>query len=146
MSLPISTSFVARTAGQVAKQFGQVFGFEDVLAESKPIATVDADDTAKSELKAQLIQQIQSRLKESGLDLNHPLELSVETDGKIRVESQHTRAAEVEAILANDAEIRQLAQQWSAAGNRQAGASPIDLTIPASTASILPVPGGYPNW
>ncbi len=168
MSLPIPPTLVVQgashlvqgashLAGEVARRVGQAVGFADVLAGTESPTGDEFDLTgatspSRRDLRAELVESIDRILRESGVNLDQPLQLSVDPDGALRVVSDHERAAEIEAKLEGDPDIRQLAQQWAStegtiASERFGAASrSIDLTIPASTASILPVPGGYPNW
>ena len=167
MTLPIPTTLVvqgaSQLAGEVARRVGQAVGFADVLAGAERLAVeetriadsnsfVDAKSPSQEQLRRELVEAIDRMLQKSGLTLEQPLQLSVAPDGAVRVVSDHERAAEIEARLGSDAEVSQLAQQLAARelspiDERFGNASrSIDLTLPAATASILPVPGGYPNW
>ncbi|MGB0598857.1 MAG: hypothetical protein ACPGLY_19395 [Rubripirellula sp.] len=161
MSLPIPSTLVVQgashLAGEVARRVGQAVGFADVLAgaASSPVEEIDLHgptSPSQGDLRAELVESIDRILRESGMNLDQPLQLNIDTDGRLRVVSDDDRAAAIEAKLEGDPSIRRLAQQWASsapatAGERFGAASrSLDLTIPASTASILPVPGGYPNW
>ncbi|MEE2935081.1 MAG: hypothetical protein VYA84_03690 [Planctomycetota bacterium] len=161
MRLPISSTLVVQgathRAGEVARRVGQAVGFADVLAggASPPLEEIDlhgSTSTSQGDLRAELVESIDRILRESGINLDQSLQVSIDTDGALRVVSDHERAAEIEAKLESDSGIRRLAQQWASststtAGERfRAASRSLDLTIPASTGTILPVPGGYPNW
>jgi hypothetical protein len=140
LSLPIPTVALIRgatsIASQVAHRVGQAIGFDDVLrgGNSEPGVNVTA-------LTDQLVQTVGAKLSESGIAVNRPLRLSVQGDGTLRVEGDHPRAAEIEALLASDESLAQQVRGLTAAGGPReilvAPATPIGLTPTRLEANIL---------
>lgn len=142
MNLPIPTAALIRgatlLAGEVAQRVGQAIGFDEVLSGAEP-----ANLTA---LTDQLVQSAGAKLAEAGIAVNQPLRLSVREDGGLRVEGDHPRAAEIEAILAMDDSLARQARDLAAAGGPQevllSPPGPIGLTTTGHEANILKALGG----
>lgn len=139
LSLPIPTALLIRgatsLASEVASRVGQAIGFDDVLQGG---AASGANITA---LTDQLVQAVNIQLSNSGIAVNQPLRLSVNVDGALRVEGEHPRAAEIEAILAFDESLARQARSLVAAGGPReilvGPATPIGLTPTGDQANIL---------
>jgi len=126
LSLPISTiasiAAATRLAQGIAGGVSEAMGFHEILT---------ADESANpSELLNRLTDAIRGRLVDAGIDVNQVPEISLMSDGAIRVEGRHQQAAEIESILNADQEIRSLSERSVAAS----GAG--DLTIRLADANI----------
>ncbi len=147
MSLPIpSTTLIlgaAKFAQSVASRVGQAIGFEDVL---HGVDAVDEDSASNvAALSDELVDAIRARLLQSGLiqtdgGLNQTLQLGVKQDGALRVEGDHPRAAEIEALLASNQQIVDTASKLAQSGGPSEIS--IDLTRPSVQANILELFGG----
>ena len=136
LSLPISTAAAVvgavKLAQGIAQGVSQAIGFHDVLSET---SAGDASDSLE-----QLTQSIQQRLSDSGIQVNQELPIRITEDGQLRVDGDHPRAAEIEAVLNSDRQITESAKRLTAPG------SVSGLTIPIDKGNIMDSPGGYPNW
>jgi hypothetical protein len=140
LSLPISTIGAVAGAAKIAQGIAsgisrgvsEAIGFHDVLSGGEqPSPAVRATG---------LVEAIEDRLSRAGIDVNQELPIRVTDDGKIRVEADHPRAAEIELLLNSDPQIGNLAGHLS--GTAEANG----LTIRGDQGNILPSSGGYPNW
>jgi hypothetical protein len=140
LSLPIPTAALIRGAtsfaSDVASRVGQAIGFDDVLRG----VNVDHGKNAQA-LADQLVQAVGTRLSDSGIDVNQPLRLSVMANGSLRVEGNHARAAEIEALLASDQALATAARKMLQAGGpseiKIEQRSPSGLTPTGVEANIL---------
>ena len=130
LSLPIATTALirgaTRIADDVASRVGQAIGFDDVLRGADG-GLGDGHDVAS--LTDQLVKAIRTRLNQSGVAANHPLQLSVTEGGGLRVEGSHPQAAEIEAMLRSDPQLIETASKlFQASGGSE---NTIGLTIPS---------------
>jgi hypothetical protein len=157
VSLPIGSAMVVRQAthlaDEVARRIGEAVGFAEVLEPSRASDPASGDWSSEGEtaeagdsrrLGEQLSHSIEQWLRLAGFSMNQPLKLRVHSNGSMQVSHPPEQATEIEARLRGNPELRELARQWVA--NQPEDPAGIDLTIPVPTATILPVPGGYPNW
>ncbi len=142
MSLPIpSTTLIlgaAKFAQGVASRVGQAIGFDDVL---HGVDAVNEDGVGgdAAALSNELVDSVRTRLMQSGLiqtggGPNQALQLSVKQDGTLRVEGDHPRAAEIEALLASNKQIADIASKLAQSGGPIEIS--IDLTSPSGQANI----------
>ena len=136
----------AQLATGVAGRVSQAIGFDDIL-HGTDAETAGGQATpvvaSASELKGQLTDGIRLELAKRSINLNQPLELRVHQDGSLRVEGDHPRAAEIEALLNSDGDAVRLAGELAkATGSNQIS---IDLTSSGGPGNIIGL-GGYPNW
>lgn len=122
----------AKLAQGFAQGVSQAIGFHDVLSKPNPAET--------SDVLSQLTELIQQRLSDSGIQVNQELPIRITTDGKLRVDGDHPRAAEIESVLDADPQITLLASRLARLGKVSG------LTIPIDQGNIQESPGGYPNW
>ena len=140
MTPPISTigavAGAAKLAQGIAKGIGrgvsEAIGFHDVLS--------GGEQPSSAQRATDLIEAIEDRLSSAGIDVNQQLPIGVTDDGKIRLEADHPRAAEIELLLNSDQRIGELASHL--AGTAEANG----LTIRGGQGNIRPSSGGYPNW
>ena len=119
-------------ASGISRGVSEAIGFHDVLS--------GGDQPSSVERASGLVAAIEDRLSKAGIDVNQELPIGVTDDGKIRVEADHPRAAEIELLLNSDQQIGELSRQL--AGTAEASG----LTIQTNQGNIKQSPGGYPNW
>lgn len=148
MSLPIPTTTLilgaTKLAHGVANRVGQVIGFDEVLrgADSAQASGVTKDvGTMTNELS----HSIRSQLRQSGVHLsgdgpNQSLRISVEPGGDLTVRGDHSRAAEIEALLGANPQITHQARQLAMAGGPSEIS--IDLTSNTKQANMMELFGG----
>ena len=177
MNLPLEPTALAsakliggasRFAARIADRVGDAIGFDKVLrdgADEKPAEN-------PQQILGQLVQAIRDRLGQLGVNPNQMLELSVTQQGRIRVDGNHRRAAEIESVLNGDPQLVSLASRLHrtidsgneaisfriAEQNPGSVTDPSHLTTSPGTGNILQTgqgmingstprsPGGYPNW
>lgn len=92
------------------------------------------------ELRQRLQQMVDDTLTALGLAPASPLELSVGCDGRLRLQSQHPRGAEIEAALSARGDLAALASQLA-----QATGGPVPLAWPApATPASLTTEAAFP--
>ena len=106
--------------GKAAASYGKPDGepstdavsFAEVLASEKA-----ASETSIQEIREKLASAIESVLGDIGIPTDPAMTFFAGTDGTLSLESDHERAAEIEANLNEDASIRTLANQLSASAS-----------------------------
>lgn len=111
LSLPISpTTILAavqaarEVAGGLADRVADATGFDAVLRDVAP-------PPSAGELTKQLVETVQKTLGLMGISANPPIEVAVTEGGKLRVSGDHDRAAEIESVLAGDAEVTSVVER-----------------------------------
>lgn len=145
MSLPIPTAALIRGAtsfaSDVANRVGQAIGFDDVL---RGVNVDQGKDVAA--MTDSLVEAVETRLSQSGIVVNQPLRLSVMSNGTLRVEGNHARAAQIEALLASDETLSKTARNLIRAGGPSeiviGQQSPSGLTPTGVEANIREMFGG----
>lgn len=161
LSLPISASAIlrsaslvsgaARLAGDVAGRVGEAMGFDDVLRGAQEATTPADPDQLKADLVAS-VRRVVDRLGIGplGIDAGRSLQLSLGEGGRLRVDGDSARAAEIEAALNADPDVATAASQLdrvlAEGGPERRLTIPSILTSQGGPTNILPSSGGYPNW
>ena len=148
MNLPIQTAALikdaTRFAGELASRARHVVGFDEVLH--------DPQDAKAAVRPEEFAESVRIRLADAGIPLaaNQTLNIGVQHDGTMQVDSDHPRAAQIETILNGDPSLASKARQLYRGSGQHNEVFRItissDLTRDASLGNILPAPGGYPNW
>ncbi len=150
MSFSLASVALVRSATQlatgVAGRVSQAIGFDEILHRTPPEAVGGESppvDASADELKRQLTDGIRLELAKHSINLNQRLELRVHEDGSLRVDGNHPRGAEIEALLNSDPNTVRLAGELAqASGSNRIS---IDLTSSGEPGNMVG-PGGYPNW
>ena len=148
MNLSIQTAALikdaAHFAGELASRARHAVGFDEVLNQPQ-----DAKSAVKPE---EFADAVRTRLSEAGIPLaaNQTLNIGVQHDGTIQVDSDHPQAAQIESILNGDPFLASKARQLYRGSGHYDEVFRVmissDLTRDASLGNILQAPGGYPNW
>ncbi len=121
LSNPLAAAGLARTAisavAGVAANVSQSFGgpsFSDVLKATGDEAQPLVDVTA---LRSKLSETIANSLAAIGITSFSSLSLTAKQGGRVTLDSDHPRAAEIESRLNEDSQVRELALQLVASAS-----------------------------
>jgi hypothetical protein len=141
---PFALSAATQSIKPLARGVGKLGEFAAVLANevagtdevgSEPAETLPPAESAAS-LRAAVEKQLDQLLAGPLVGATGTLELEITAEGRLRVQGDHPRGAEIEAMLNGDAELRALTADWTALEK-----SPIQLSWSANN---LTQPGNWP--
>ena len=142
-------------AGGVASRVGHAIGFDEILNRSPPADPGDAATASESTAsespasestgreREKLAATIRLELARHSIDVHQTLDLRVQEDGSLRVDSHHSRAAEIENLLNGSEQV--LVAAGNLARQQRTNQISIDLTSSVEPENMV-APGGYPNW
>lgn len=132
-------------AGGVASRVGHAIGFDEILNRSPQAESGEAAMASEStgRVREKLAAAIRLELARHSIDVHQTLDLRVQEDGSLRVDSHHSRAAEIENLLNTSEQV--IASAGDLARQQGTNRISIDLTSSVEPENMVS-PGGYPNW
>lgn len=138
LSIQSAAAIVGATklATGVARQIGKAIGFDEVLR-SGGVSAETVTESKAADIGAaieRLADTVMEKLTAMDLDTNPPASVEVTPDGRLQVVGDHPAAAHIEAVLADDPDVRDAVTGLIAAGATVPMA--VDLTNAARQANI----------